>query len=151
MKILLKDTLIKVLFKNEFLEIGIDEPISLLVLRWKRQITSEERVAGYERAFAYLKSYAIRNMLVDNEAIFLFSQHDKAWLAETFNQWISEARIKRFALVTSDLYKNLTDLGDFIASIKKTYPLLGNVEHEFFIDYKTARQWIQEGSGPLLN
>lgn len=141
----------KILHKTDFMEIWLDGPISLLVLRWKRQISFEERVAGYEQVFAYLKQYAIRNLVVDNEAIFLFSATEKEWITATFSQWILEAKLQRFGLVTTDLYKNLLDLSEFIGDLMLTDRFLGQVEHEFFVDHYTARQWVLDGESPLLN
>ena len=133
-----------VLFQNEYVKISLKGKISLVILQWQRQISVAERIAGYETVFEIIKRLQISNLLVDNEQIFLFTGEEKKWIGQNFSQWIQELKLKKFAIVTSDIYKNLTDLVLFVENMKLTYQSLGMVAHEFFTDYDTAMLWFKE-------
>lgn len=130
------------LFQNDFIEIRFEQSLSLLSVEWIRQITFEERVIGYEAVFEFLKAFQVENLMVNNEKIFIFSALEKDWLTDVFNNWVTQTKVKKFALVTSDVYKNMTDLADYIETMKKASIMLKKIEHEFFIDLETARLWI---------
>ena len=129
------------IFQNEFLEIHFDRSFSLLTLAWSRQITFDERVIGYEAAFEFLMEFEIENILINNEKIFLFSATEKAWLANFLSEKMRKTNLKKFALVTSDIYKTMGDLYYFI-ELQKRIQVLAQLEYEFFIDMETARIWI---------
>src|SRR5688500_207001 len=121
MEILEDKTVVGMLFRNDFVEVRYEEAYSLVVIQWKRQITLNERQIGYKTAFEYIKGHQATSLLVNNEKIFLFTPQEKLWLSGALNNWISETKIQKLALVTSDLYKNLTDLAEFIEEVKDMY------------------------------
>lgn len=144
MKDLVEKELALVLFQNEFIKLSFNSDLSLLIVKWRRQIFLEERIAGYQTAFRNIKKFQVRNLLVDNSNLFLFSDEEKQWVAATFNGWVNETNIKRFALVTANEYRNLVDLSDYINASKRNYQFLNKVKHEFFTDYETALLWFNE-------
>ena len=79
-----------VLLQNNFVEMQLIRPFSLLIIKWKRQISFEERVFGYWAATEYLKEYQVENLLVNNEKIFLLSGSDKNWLSEILSKLFKE-------------------------------------------------------------
>ena len=131
-----------VLFQNYFVEMRFSKSLSLLTVKWKRQISFEERVFGYKTAIEFLKEYQVENLLVNNEKIFLLPSSDKSWLAATLSKWLIETWVKKFALVTSYLYQNMMDLPGFTDTLKRTNKLSGQIEHEIFIDNDIARIWL---------
>ena len=134
----------EVLFLSEFIKISYDADLSLIIVKWRRQIFLEERISGYQTAFEIIKKFQAKNLLVDNSNLFLFSAEEKQWVAESFNAWVTETNIQKFALVTFDEYKNLINLSEFIAASKRKYQFLNKVSHEFFTDYETALHWLSE-------
>jgi len=144
MRELVEKALAEVLFQNEYVKIGINSELSLITVKWRRQIFLEERKAGYHTVFEFVKKQAAQNLLVDNSNLFLFSIDEKRWVAETFNAWVNQTSIRKFALVTSDEYRNLLDLSEYINTAKQHYQFLNKVSHEFFTDYETAVLWITD-------
>ena len=138
------------LFQNDFIKITFEKKISLLSVEWRRQITFAERVIGYENAFKFMKELKVEAFLVNNEKLFIFSTLEKDWLAEVLQKWVTETNIKKFALITSDMYKNMTDLADYIRAMKNTSIMLKQIEHEFFIDVETARLWLCPNEETLI-
>ena len=133
-----------ILLQNDFVEIQIVEEVSLLTIKWKRQISFEERVIGYKEAYFYFKRFQIKNLLIDSKKVFLFTPVEKEWLYQAFNKWAPETQVKKIALITSVIYQNMSNLTEFATGLKKTLNLRGKIEHELFIDYETASLWLQE-------
>ena len=142
------DTLIaepktSVLFQNDFIKIQISQQLSLLTIEWLRQINFQERVIGYEAAFKFLKEFRVENVLLNNEKIYLFTTLEKAWVADSLKGLAEEIEVKKVALVTSDLYKNMADLSDYIDTVKKSHIDLEIIQHEFFMDSESAKLWFK--------
>lgn len=147
MRELVDKELSTVLFQNGYVKISIYRDLSLLTVIWQRQIFLDERIAGYQMVFELVKENQVKNLLVDNSNLFLFSEEEKRWVVQTFNTWVQATKLQKFALVTSDEYKNLVNLSEFIEVSKQEYQFLNTVAHEFFTDYETALWWVKE---PLL-
>ena len=134
-----------IVFRNNFVEVCYKDQLALVTIRWKRQISFEERKTGYQAAFNLIKETGAVNLLINNEEIFLFTNQEKLWISETLYKWKAETHIRKFALVTTALFHNLDDLVEFIQKIKNTFGKLSDFWYEFFVDQETALTWLQEG------
>ena len=131
--------------RNDCVAINVQTQNDLLVVKWRRQITCSERQETFLWAYDFSKKNSIKNWLVDDEAVFLITPEEKDWVTNTWTRLVSDSPIEKIAVVTSDHFPNLLANTEFTTSTQKKYKQHGTAEHEVFVDYHLAFQWLTEG------
>lgn len=131
--------------RNEFVSINLQPEDDLLIVKWKRQITCAERQETFLWAYNFSKQNNIKNWLVDDEALFLITPEEKDWITNTWTRLVSDSRIEKIAVVTTDHFPNLLANAAFTTASQLKYRQYGGTEHEVFIDQQLAFQWLTEG------
>ena len=134
-----------VVLENEYVIISHDEATSLLLLKWKRQITLEERQKIFLWAYGFSKTENIKNWLIDDEAIYIITPEEKAWVTNIWTKLVANSGIEKIAVVTTDNFPNLQANASFTTSAQEKYRQHGTTEHEVFTEYHLAYQWLLEG------
>ena len=129
--------------QNSFVSVQYSEADSLLLLKWKRQIDFEERKEIFLWAYQFSKDKQVRNWLIDDEEIFIFTTQEKDWIENDWTELVADSGIRKLAVCTPDYYNILATLTDFTQRAQDNYQRYGNTQHEVFIDYPTALTWLR--------
>src|SRR5215218_6573014 len=130
--------------RNDWVSINLKLEADLLVVTWQRQITNSERQETFLWAYDFSKKNSVKNWLVDDEALFLITPEEKDWVANTWTRLVSDSKIEKIAVVTSDHFPNLLTNTEFTLTAQEKYKQHGSTEHEVFIDHNLAYQWLAE-------
>ena len=131
--------------RNDCVSINLKTEDALLVVKWQRQITCNERQETFLWAYDFSKQNGIKNWLVDDEALFLITPEEKDWVANTWTRLVSDSQIEKIAVVTSDHFPNLMANAEYTTTTQRKYQQHSSLEHEVFIDHQLAYQWLAEG------
>jgi hypothetical protein len=129
-------------FQNDFVSIIIFEAYSLLLLKWKRQITLPERKTGFLKGLELTNQHKIRFWLIDDLEIYLISEEEKAWILTDWVEVSSKSSILKLAVVSPDYYPSLVANTEFTGQGKEQYQATGEIRHEVFTDYTSALHWF---------
>jgi hypothetical protein len=144
MTILISTYLVKKVLLNSYVSILYYSEESLLVIRWKRQITFKERKDGFLWAYWFSCSHAVKNWLIDDEEIFHISPAEKEWVTNTWTKLVATSEIRKIAVVTPVHLPGLMANTQFTESAQKQYKAFGHTRHEVFTDYDLALAWFKE-------
>ena len=131
--------------RNECVFITHQPENALLLLKWLRQITYNERRETFLWAYDFSKKHQVKNWLIDDENIFIITPEEKEWVTYTWTELVSDSDIAKIAVVTSDHFPNLLVNAEFTTSAQEKYRQHGSTEHEVFTDFSLAYQWLTEG------
>ena len=132
----------RAVYETDFVSISLALEQSLLLLTWLRQISLNERKAGFREALSLTKSYGIKYWLVDDCRLSIITQPEKEWVLTEFQDEASQTTIRRLAVVIADFYPSLMANTDFTAQGKKGYQEKGHIQHEVFPDHESALDWL---------
>lgn len=131
--------------RNDCVSINLKKENALLEVKWHRQISYTERQETFLWAYDFSKRNSVKNWLVDDKALFLITPEEKDWVANTWTRLVSDSKIEKIAVVTSDHLPNLMANTEFTLVSQEKYKQHGRTEHEVFIDHQLAYQWLTEG------
>ena len=129
-------------FSNDFVSIIVFEAYSLLLLKWKRQITFPERKIGFLKGLELTNQHKIRFWLIDDLEIYLISEEEKAWILTDWVTASSKSSIIKLAVVSPDYYPSLVANTEFTGMGQENYQASGKIQHEVFTDYTSALHWL---------
>lgn len=134
-----------VVLENEAVIISHDEANNLIFLKWKRQITLEERQKTFLWAYGFSKTETVKNWLIDDQELYIITDEEKAWVTDIWTRLVASSGIEKIAVVTSDHFPNLQTNAPFTTAAQAKYRQHGTTEHEVFTETHLAYQWLLEG------
>lgn len=130
------------ILQNDFVSILYDEA-DTLIIKWKRQISFEERMEIFLWALGYSKENGVTNWLLDDEEIFIITSEERKWIENSWPELAAEGGIRKIAVCLPEHFSsNLLSLKDFTRRAQLNYQRLGVTQHEVFTDYETAFTWL---------
>ncbi|RNI30662.1 hypothetical protein [Rufibacter latericius] len=129
-------------FQTEFVAIHLHKDRSLLLVEWLRQINLEERKIGFLEALKITTQHQLQNWLIDDLQIYIITPEEKNWVLTEFQDLASKTTIQKLAVVTPDFYPALVSNTEFTDKGKQGYKAKGVIQHEVFIDYASALDWL---------
>jgi hypothetical protein len=144
MNFLISEHLAKEVLNNNCVLILFHEEESLLLIKWKRQISFQERKDGFLWAYRFSCSHAVKNWLLDDNEIFLITPAEKEWVTYTWTKLVARSDIKKIAVVIPGHITDLTANVEFTEEAKRQYETFGPTRHEVFTDYHLALAWFKE-------
>ena len=127
---------------NDFVAISINLSEALLLLDWKRQISLQERQAGFLQALNLTHQHQIKYWLISDLNIFLISPEEKEWILTEWIELSSKSSILKLAVVCFDNYNLLINGTDFTSQGQQQYQKKGLIKHQVFMDFTSARTWL---------
>jgi hypothetical protein len=134
----------KEVLNNNYVLILFYEEESLLLIKWKRQISFQERKDGFMWAYRFSCSHGVRNWLLDDNEIFLITSAEKEWVTYTWTKLVARSGIKKIAVVIPGHITSLTTNVQFTEEAQRQYEASGPTRHEVFTDYHLALAWFKE-------
>lgn len=135
----------EIVLQTDYVQVTHEAKNSLILLKWLRQITPEERQRTFLWAYGFSKSEKVSNWLIDDEAIYLITPEEKAWVTNIWTKLVADSGIKKIAVVTSDHFPNLHANAGFTMEAQENYKQHSTTEHEVFTEYHLAYHWLLEG------
>ena len=131
---------------NNYVSILYYSEESLLVIRWKRQITFKKRKDGFLWAYWFSCSHGVRNWLLDEEEILLISPAEKEWLTNTWARLVASSPIRKIAVVSPAHMPGLMTNIQVPESAQQQQETPGLLRQHVFADYDLALAWFKEDS-----
>ena len=128
--------------QNDFVSVFYNKAKSLLIIKWKKQVNFEERKEVFMWGRDFSVKHQVKNWLIDDEEIYMFTQEEIDWVENTWTELASSAGISKIAVYTPDRFHTLSALTGFTLNAQKNYQRHGNTEHEVFTDYQAALSWL---------
>ncbi|WP_026463902.1 hypothetical protein [Adhaeribacter aquaticus] len=139
---IISEIILEQVFENDFITILWAKDKSLFNLIWKRQITLTERKEGTLKAFSLTKELLIHYWLIDDLQLSYLSPEEKDWIIKEWIYLASTSPILKLGVVTTEYYPALLANTDFTQACKTLYQSISVIQHEVFIDYTTALNWL---------
>ncbi|MBC5992607.1 hypothetical protein [Pontibacter cellulosilyticus] len=136
------DTACEEVLQNDYVSVLYDKANTLIIIKWKRQINFEERKELFMWGYQFSIDNRVKNWLIDDEEIFMFTQQEIDWVENIWTELSSVAGIQKLAVYTPDRFHTLSTMTNFTLQAQKNYKRHGHTEHEVFTDYQEALDWL---------
>ena len=130
-----------VLYRQDYVEITLDEPHQLLLVRWLRPVQSTEYRNGIEETGRQLLERDIQKLLVNNQRMGVLTMDDQGWLAKISIEVISKSNLTHLAIVSSTnvLQQMTNEVLD--KRVKGASPYF---DTQYFLSEEDALEWLMK-------
>jgi hypothetical protein len=129
------------IFKDEVLQIGIEENVALLRLTWLQQPDSANYRRGYQQAIHLAQENNAKFWLTDSRQILYLPLADQHWMYAQMCPLLEAGTLSKFAIVMQPETFMTTDkapISDKLSNNKKLYNI------DLFLELPSARAWLLE-------
>ncbi len=138
------ETITVEVLQNDFVNVTYSETDAFILIKWKRQISFEERKEIFMWAYQFSKDNNVKSWLLDDEEIFIITAEERDWVANAWTEIVVDSGIRKIAVYVPEyFYNTLATQTDFTETAQQNYQLHGTTEHEVFTDYETALEWLR--------
>lgn len=134
----------QIVFESDFGTIFYNARTNCAGLIWKKQVTSEQYRALFNKSLDMVRLYHTPSWISDLSKQGIISQEDQKWMVTSI---LPEA-IRQGLRKIANVHFNGQDNEDYRSRIKETTIRLG-AEIEFFTDRQKAEEWVDQFSEPL--